>query len=88
MPFAKNVALRIVNIKTLAEYMHNVGDISSIFQEDLVQDFRHSKSALGSDAIYRVLDNRGIEQNLGNFATKNYGVWRSKYQDYHNQLCG
>ncbi|PSM30901.1 COR domain-containing protein, partial [Haliangium sp. UPWRP_2] len=56
------------DIKTLAEYMHNVGDIL-YFQEDLVlQDCVILNPHWGLDAVYRVLDNRGIEQKLGKFS--------------------
>ena len=56
------------DIKTLAEYMHNVGDVL-YFQEDLVlQDCVILNPRWGLDAIYRVLDNRGIEQSLGKFS--------------------
>lgn len=76
------------DITCLAEYMHNLGDILYFHEDRVLRNHVILKPRWGLDAVYRVLDNRRIEENLGKFSHEDLRtLWGDpEHQDYHNEL--
>lgn len=76
------------DIQGLGEYMHNLGDILYFHEDPVLRNYVILKPRWGLDAVYKVLDNRGIEDNLGKFTLQDLQLlWdRPEYVDYHHEL--
>jgi GTPase SAR1 family protein len=76
------------DITHLAEYMHNLGDILYFHKDRVLRNHVILKPRWGLDAVYKVLDNRRIEENLGKFSHEDLRtLWGDpEHQDYHNEL--
>jgi internalin A len=76
------------DINHLGEYMHNLGDILYFHEDRVLRNYVILKPRWGLDAVYKVLDNRQIEENLGKFSHDDLRIlWGDpEHQDYHNEL--
>jgi internalin A len=72
----------------LSAYLHDIG-VFLHFQDDaLLRKTVILNPEWGTDAVYRVLDNKQVSANLGRFNRAHIEkIWsESKYQDMHNEL--
>jgi internalin A len=72
----------------LSDYLHHLGDILHFQNDDILGDIVILKPTWGLDAVYRVLDNKEIIQNLGRFTLGNLrSLWHeTRYDDHHHHL--
>lgn len=76
------------DIQLLGEYLHNLGDILYFHEDAVLCDYVILKPTWGLDAVYKVLDNPQIIEQLGQFNRKDLRqLWNdAKYQGYQTQL--
>ncbi|MFN8442936.1 MAG: COR domain-containing protein [Caldilineaceae bacterium] len=79
---------READIQLLGEYLHNLGDILYFHEDAVLCDYVILKPTWGLDAVYKVLDNPQIIEQLGQFNRKDLRqLWSdAKYQGYQTQL--
>jgi Leucine-rich repeat (LRR) protein len=76
------------DIEQLAEYLHNLGDILYFHEDPVLRDHVILKPTWGLDAVYKVLDNKKIEKQFGQFSYRELRtLWRNRiYTGYHVHL--
>lgn len=79
---------RAEDIQQLGEYLHNLGDILYFHDDPVLRDYVIRNPSWGLAAVYKVLDNRAVEQALGQFTLAQLrDLWRDPiYDGYHIHL--
>ncbi len=71
----------------LSRYLHDLG-VCLHFQDDsTLKHYIILKPEWGTTAVYKVLDNKTVRQNLGRFTKKNLSdIWQDEYADMQDEL--
>ena len=79
---------READASQLSDYLHNLGDILHFQEDPFLVDLVILKPTWGLDAVYRVLDNPAILENVGRFALKEVReLWHeAHYEEHHYEL--
>ena len=72
----------------LADYLHDLGVCLHFQKDPLLKNTVILKPNWGTDAVYRVLDNKDVTRNLGRFTKADLiNIWHEKkYDGMHDQL--
>lgn len=72
----------------LSDYLHHLGDVLHFQQDAVLDDIVILKPTWVLDAVYRVLDNKGIVNNYGRFTYNDlHSLWHeARYNGHHHQL--
>ncbi|MBW4569993.1 MAG: leucine-rich repeat domain-containing protein [Tolypothrix carrinoi HA7290-LM1] len=71
----------------LSRYLHDLG-VCLHFQDDsTLKHYIILKPEWGTTAVYKVLDNKSVRQNLGRFTKENLSdIWQDEYADMQDEL--
>jgi GTPase SAR1 family protein len=84
----ENGFVRVKDKLQLSGYLHDIG-VCLHFQEDpILRKIVILKPKWGTDAVYKVLDNVAVRNNMGKFNRRDLGdIWRdAKYANMHDEL--
>lgn len=72
----------------LSDYFHDLGIILHFRDDEILQDIVILKTEWGTDAVYKILDNKSITETNGRFTLRDVrGIWiEQKFQSKHLQL--